>query len=126
MLMRTGSVTAGRGMHDGHMDRRPRAHHKHARHGFSHDRMRGMDDEESHHYRFQHLEEVVGQLMSVAKDQNGCRCAENATRFAPRELAKTRAAFRHTAAQCPVPASEADVIPRYFPSVQGSLQSSLH
>ncbi len=61
-------------MHDGHMDRRPRAHHKHARHGFSHDRMRGMDDEESHHYRYQHLEEVVGQLMSVAKDQNGCRC----------------------------------------------------
>ena len=63
-------------MHDSHMERRPRAHHKHARHGgFSHDRMRGMDDEESHHYRFQHLEEVVGQLMSVAKDQNGCRCA---------------------------------------------------
>ena len=73
-LMRTGNISAGRGMHDGHLDRRPRAHHKHARHGFSHDRMRGMDDEESHHYRFQHLEEVVGQLMSVAKDQNGCRC----------------------------------------------------
>lgn len=81
MLTPSGHVTTGRGMHDGHMDRRPRAHHKHARHGFSHDRMRGMDDEESHHYRYQHLEEVVGQLMSVAKDQNGCRCALQSKAF---------------------------------------------
>ena len=70
------------------MDRRPRAHHKHARHGFSHDRMRGMDDEESHHYRYQHLEEVVGQLMSVAKDQNGCRCV-SATASVHRDSPRT-------------------------------------
>lgn len=58
------------------MDRRQRGQQRHPREraGFHHDRLRGMDDEESFHYRYQHLEEVVGQLMSVAKDQNGCRC----------------------------------------------------
>jgi hypothetical protein len=81
-------------MHDGHMERRPRAHHKHTRHGFSHDRMRGMDDEESHHYRFQHLEEVVGQLMSVAKDQNGCRCASVMLSLNSLELALTPSSNR--------------------------------
>lgn len=61
--------------HDMGMDRRQRGQQRHPREraGFHHDRLRGMDDEESFHYRYQHLEEVVGQLMSVAKDQNGCR-----------------------------------------------------
>jgi hypothetical protein len=33
-----------------------------------------LDQDEAHYaYRYQNLEEVVGQVMSVAKDQNGCR-----------------------------------------------------
>lgn len=72
-------------LHHGHLD------HHDDRRGGGKDRRgrRGRDDRERERmmererhedvdghftYRYQNLEEVVGQLISVAKDQNGCRC----------------------------------------------------
>lgn len=34
-----------------------------------------MDDDDAFSYRFTTLDEVQGQVLSIAKDQNGCRCA---------------------------------------------------
>lgn len=34
-----------------------------------------LDDDDALSYRFTTLDEVQGQVLSIAKDQNGCRCA---------------------------------------------------
>lgn len=33
-----------------------------------------LDDDDAFSYRFTTLDEVQGQVLSIAKDQNGCRC----------------------------------------------------